>query len=165
MSAKTVKVRPTTVNLNFQVQYGYTTYRPWPHVTSPTWLTCPVSDHDLKLNDKKCKLLLLSRKRVPTCTQTVVVDSLPLEKSSPINILGSWYPPTCHGATMLLISAPGPRNTWACSTTTFIVILILRMLYTTSVGPLLEYSDLISKTWGALSHWCMLYTKPSTSIQ
>jgi len=38
----------------------------------------------------------------------------------PISTLGSRYPPTCLGATMLLISAPGPRNTWACSTAAFI---------------------------------------------
>ena len=66
------------------------------------------------------------KKWVPTCSQTVhvVVNSLPLEKSSPINILGSWYPPTCHRATMFLISAPRPRNIWACSIATFIVMLI-----------------------------------------
>ena len=65
------------------------------------------------------------------------------KKSRPINIyLGSCYPPTCHGATTFLISAPGPRPTWACSTATFIVMLILRisMLYTTSARPLLEYA-------------------------
>ena len=39
-----------------------------------------ISDHDLKLNVKKCKSLLLSRKRVATCIQTVVVDCQPLEK-------------------------------------------------------------------------------------
>ena len=46
------------------------------------------------------------------------------KKSSPINILGSWYPPTCHGATMFLIPAPGPRNGWAFSTASFTVMLI-----------------------------------------
>ena len=38
-----------------------------------------ISDHDLKLNVKRCKLLLLSRKWVPTCTQTVVVDGQSLD--------------------------------------------------------------------------------------
>ena len=40
-------------------------------------------------------------------------------------------------------SAPGPRNTWACSTAASIMMLIsntLRMLYNTSVRPLLEYA-------------------------
>ena len=51
-----------------------------------------ISDHDLKLNVKKCKSLLLSRKQVPTCSYSNharVVDGLLLEKSSPTNILGS----------------------------------------------------------------------------
>ena len=47
------------------------------------------------------------------------------KKSSPISILGSWYPPTCLGATMCLMSAPGTGNTWACSTAAFIMVLIL----------------------------------------
>ena len=49
-----------------------------------------ISDHDLKLKVKKCKSLLLSRKWVLTCTQTVVVDGQPLEKvQSYIYSLGS----------------------------------------------------------------------------
>jgi len=128
--------------------YGYTTYRPGVaghdltshllHDSLAQW----ISDHDLKLNDKSANCFYCQGNG---CQHVLklwwLMASLWKKKSSPINILGSWYPPTCHGATMLLISAPGPRNTWACSTTTFIVILILRMLYTTSVRPLLEYSD------------------------
>jgi len=47
-----------------------------------------ISDHELKLNVKKCKSLLLSRKRVPTCIQTVVVDGQPLEKVQSYKYLG-----------------------------------------------------------------------------
>ena len=46
------------------------------------------ADHDLKLNVKKCKSLLLSRRRVPVCTHTIVINDQPLEKVQSYKYLG-----------------------------------------------------------------------------
>ena len=47
------------------------------------------ADHDLNLNVKKCKLLLLSRRRVPVCTHTIVINDQPLEKVQSYKYLGA----------------------------------------------------------------------------
>ena len=101
------------------------------------------SDHDLKLNAKKCKSLLLSRKRVPTCAQTVVVNGLPLEKVQSYKYLGvlissnlSWgnhVSNICSRAKKHLGMLYRRFYRDADSST-------LRMLYTNSVRPLLEYA-------------------------
>ena len=46
------------------------------------------ADHDLKLNVKKCKLLLLLRRRVPVCTHTIMINDQPLEKVQSYKYLG-----------------------------------------------------------------------------
>ena len=73
-------------------------------------MTC-ISDHDLKLNVKKCKSPLLSRKWVPTCNQTVVVDGLPLEKVQSYKYLGVLISSNlAWGNCVSIISAREPRN-------------------------------------------------------
>jgi len=101
-----------------------------------------ISDHDHKVNVKKCNSLLLSRKRVPTYTQTVVADGQPLEKVQPYKYLrvlissnlswGNHVSNICSRAKKHMGMLYRRFYHDADSNTP-------RILYTTSVRPLLEY--------------------------
>ena len=95
-----------------------------------------------KLNVKKCKLLLLARKWVPTCTQTMVVDGQPLEKVQSYKYLGvllssnlSWGNHVSNICSRAKKRMGMLYRCFYCDADSK----TLRMLHTTSVRPLLEY--------------------------
>ena len=102
-----------------------------------------ISDRMLKLNVKKCKSLLVSRRRIPVCSRSVLVNGQPLEKVQSYKYLGvlissdlSWsghISSICSKAKkqMGMLYRRFYRDTDPST---------LRMLYVTQVRPLLEYA-------------------------